>query len=239
MRTPRRSERCCARALSLPVWAPTAQIRRIPAQICFKSKASLTRWGMRAGSACASRQTRTHRTAPSGVPRHRQPNLGNTTGRIGHATPTMAKHSRTWVVRAGKSATFIDDFRTNSVVAIGWHETGPISPTASDDTLTALFDRTCPTAKPGTRRVWQAQVRRFPTEIHPGDHVATYDPNSRLYLLGTVDGQPEPLSWPSPASRCVSPLFRSGSSRRFDQRSRNSTMFRAQGLSLLNLADRP
>jgi len=115
----------------------------------------------------------------------------------------MAKHSRTWFVRAGKNATFIDDFRMNSVVAIGWHETGPISPTTSDDTLTALFDRTFPTAKPGTRRVWQAQVRRFLTEMHPGDHVATYDPNSRLYLLGTVDGQPEWRNGPLPRMRAV------------------------------------
>lgn len=85
----------------------------------------------------------------------------------------MAKHPRTWLVRAGKNATFIDDFRANSHVAIGWHETGPIPPTASDEFLTDLFDRTFTSAKPGSRRVWQAQVRRFLTEMRPGDRVAT------------------------------------------------------------------
>lgn len=103
----------------------------------------------------------------------------------------MAKHSRTWVVRAGKDAAFIDDFRANSLVAIGWPEAGPIAPSVDDDTLTALFDSAFPASKPGSRRVWQAQVHRFLTEIQAGDPVATYDPNARLYLLGTIAGQPE------------------------------------------------
>jgi len=115
----------------------------------------------------------------------------------------MAKHPRTWLVRAGKNATFIDDFRVNSHVAIGWHETGPIPPTASDEFLTDLFDRTFPSAKRGSRRVWQAQVRRFLTEIHPGDRVATYDPNARVYLLGTVEGEVEWRDGPLPRVRTV------------------------------------
>jgi restriction system protein len=115
----------------------------------------------------------------------------------------MAKHPRTWLVRAGKNATFIDDFRANSHVAIGWRETGPIPPSVSDDALTDLFDRTFPSAKPGTRRVWQAQVRRFLTEIRPGDRVATYDPNTRVYLLGTVAGDVEWRDGPLPRVRTV------------------------------------
>jgi restriction system protein len=118
-------------------------------------------------------------------------------------TSSMAKHPRTWLVRAGKDAIFIDDFRANSVVAIGWRETGPIPPTADDDFLTELFDRTFATAKPGSRRVWQAQVRRFLTEMHPGDRVATYDPNARVYLLGTVEGEPEWRDGPLPRARAV------------------------------------
>ena len=115
----------------------------------------------------------------------------------------MAKHPRTWLVRAGKNATFIDDFRANSHVAIGWRETGPIEPSADEDSLSDLFDRTFPSAKPGTRRVWQAQVRRFLTEMRPGDRVATYDPNSRVYLLGTVEGDVEWRDGPLPRVRAV------------------------------------
>jgi len=103
----------------------------------------------------------------------------------------MPQQSRTWFVRAGKNAAFIDDFRSGSIVAVGWKEAGPIAVDADDDTMTALFDRTFPTSKPAARRVWQAQVRRFLTEIAPGDPVATYDANARVYLLGTVAGAPE------------------------------------------------
>jgi restriction system protein len=102
----------------------------------------------------------------------------------------MPKNPRTWVVRAGKNASAIDDFRTNSLVAIGWHEAGPIDAATADEELTELFDRTFPTAKPAGRRVWQAQVKRFLTEIQPGDHVATYDPNSRLICSAPLRGSP-------------------------------------------------
>ena len=69
--------------------------------------------------------------------------------------------------------------------------------------MTDLFDRTFPSAKPGTRRVWQAQVRRFLKEMRPGDRVATYDPNARVYLLGTVGGEPEWREGQLPRVRAV------------------------------------
>jgi restriction system protein len=118
-------------------------------------------------------------------------------------TLAMAKHPRTWLVRAGRNAIFIDDFRANSVVAIGWREIGPIPPTADDDFMRELFDRTFVTAKPGNRRVWQAQVRRCLTEMHPSERVATYDPNALVYLLGTVEGEPEWRDRPVPRARAV------------------------------------
>jgi len=111
--------------------------------------------------------------------------------------------NRTWIVRAGKDAVYIDDFRSGSLVAIGWHETGPIAATADDESVTAIFDRTFPSAKRAGRRVWQAQVMRFLREIQPGDPVATYDPNTRLYLLGTIVGQPEWREGPMPRVRRV------------------------------------
>lgn len=96
--------------------------------------------------------------------------------------------SRTWVVRAGKNGSHVDDFRASSVVAIGWSEVGELPADISDDALTALFDRVYASRKPGSRRVWQAQVWRFSNEIRPGDPVATYDPTQRIYLLGKVTG---------------------------------------------------
>ena len=80
---------------------------------------------------------------------------------------------------------------------------GPDSAGASDEFLTDLFDRTFPSAKPGSRRVWQAQVRRFLTDMHTGDRVATYDPNTRVYLLGTVERDVEWRDGPLPRVRAV------------------------------------
>lgn len=104
----------------------------------------------------------------------------------------MSEHGRTWVVRAGRNGTRIDDFRSNGVVAIGWSEVGELPDDISDDALAALFDREYASSKPGSRRVWQAQVWRFSHEIMPGDRVATYDPSQRIYLLGTTTG---PVRW--------------------------------------------
>jgi restriction system protein len=103
----------------------------------------------------------------------------------------MPKHPRLWFVRAGRNAAFIDDFRTNSLVAIGWDEAGPIEPGTKDDKLEELFARTYPSSKEGSRRVWIAQVRRFLAEVKVGEPVATYDPNAREYLIGTVAGEPK------------------------------------------------
>lgn len=113
----------------------------------------------------------------------------------------MPEPSRTWVVRAGKDAVYVDDFRAGSLVALGWSEAGPVGSDMGDEALTALFDRTYPGTKPAARRVWQAQVRRFVTDVRPGDRVATYDPNRRIYLLGTVAGAP---TWrPGPMPRAI------------------------------------
>ena len=46
-------------------------------------------------------------------------------GAINIGSSGMAKHPRTWLVRAGKNATFIDDFRTNSDVAHRMARDGP------------------------------------------------------------------------------------------------------------------
>lgn len=115
----------------------------------------------------------------------------------------MKQASRTWVVRAGKNAAHFDEFRSESLVAVGWMQAGPIEPDADDEEMTRLFDQTFPTAKAGSRRVWQAQVRRFLKELAPGDPVATYDNNERVYLLGRISGPPTWRGGALPRARSV------------------------------------
>ncbi len=90
------------------------------------------------------------------------------------------------MVRAGKGATLIDDFRTNGLVAIGWSEIGQFAESIADDRLNALFDEHYPKKLEATRRGWAGIVKRFIRKISRQDQVITYDPEKRLYVLGTV-----------------------------------------------------
>lgn len=99
--------------------------------------------------------------------------------------------TRTWVIRAGRDAVHFDEFRSKSIAGMGWGEAGPITTTTPDRELDERFARAFPSAREGTRRVWQAQVRRFVHEVSPGDRVGTYNPSERLYLLGTIAGNIE------------------------------------------------
>jgi restriction system protein len=97
-----------------------------------------------------------------------------------------------WFVRADEGGVAFQAFRMGGHVAIGWKEVGPVASTDADEATDALFVRAFPDAKPGARRVWAAQTRRFAREIHVGDRIMSYDPSTRLYLLGTVRSD---LSW--------------------------------------------
>ena len=56
------------------------------------------------------------------------------------------------------------------------------------------YDEAYPDAKPGARAGHLGQIWRFLHEIEKGHQVVTYDPDQRIYLLGTVEGDPESSS---------------------------------------------
>jgi restriction system protein len=91
-----------------------------------------------------------------------------------------------WMVRAGRSSIYVQDFLENSVVAIGWAELGDIDPTRSRDGLAEAIDKTYANDKEGARRVFTSVVYRFLQEICEGDRVVTYDSSRRVYHLGTI-----------------------------------------------------
>ena len=108
------------------------------------------------------------------------------------------------MVRAGRGANLIDDFRSNGLVAIGWREVGEFPVDMPDEALKQLFDRTYPDERPATRVVWLGMVKRFIRDIQSGDEVLTYDPNDRLYFLGRIESGPEWREGPGPRFRKVS-----------------------------------
>ena len=91
-----------------------------------------------------------------------------------------------WFVRAGRNGIYAEHFLQEGIVTIGWREVGEISPSLSDSEIGRRFDTIWPNEKPRTRKTWSDQVKRFHREIQEGDSVATYDPASRLYHIGTI-----------------------------------------------------
>lgn len=92
-----------------------------------------------------------------------------------------------WVVRAGEEGRLFNDFRRNNVVAIGWNKLGDLSATRPDQLKENI--RECyPDEKPGWVNMSTGQVSKFRFEMKPRDHVVTYDPESRMYLVGEIDG---------------------------------------------------
>jgi restriction system protein len=104
----------------------------------------------------------------------------------------MDKPGKIWIVRAGENAAYVDEFLKDGIAAIGWMEAGPIEASTSEEELERLFATAYPGEKEGWRRVAMAMVRRFAREVRPGDCIATYDRNRRVYPLGTVAGD---LQW--------------------------------------------
>lgn len=93
-----------------------------------------------------------------------------------------------WKINAGRGSAFARDFVDRNIVAIGWVEAGdPVGARSKADVL-----RQVSAAYPGhtdrQNEVGAGQIWRFLSEIKLGDQVITYDPNERVYHLGTITG---------------------------------------------------
>jgi restriction system protein len=97
--------------------------------------------------------------------------------------------SNTWMVRAGEGASEVDAFVKQGVVALGWPETGALGPDVKKDFLLARMKEKYPDAKDGARLVWASQLIRFVSELKPGDHVLTGDPERRIYHYGQISSE--------------------------------------------------
>ena len=91
-----------------------------------------------------------------------------------------------WMVRAEVGGKYFEDFKTKSIVAVGWGELGDMSPLDSRDAFNHAMARTFPEMKKMQIAIAAGQAYRFVREVKVGDRVLTYDPSARLYLVGTV-----------------------------------------------------
>jgi restriction system protein len=94
--------------------------------------------------------------------------------------------TKTWMVRAGRHAVFIDDFRDEGMVSIGWGALGSLDSYATRAELARAVATTWPEWGKQSQSMAVGQIWRFKEEIGKDDTVVTYDPGRRVYLVGTV-----------------------------------------------------
>ncbi|MEW5989365.1 MAG: restriction endonuclease [Chloroflexota bacterium] len=94
--------------------------------------------------------------------------------------------TKMWMVRAGRDSVYAEDFLQGGIVSIGWTELGSIEPGPSRAALEKLYRNAFPNVSDATIRTGVGQLFRFLWEIKPGDRVATYDRDKRLYYLGEI-----------------------------------------------------
>lgn len=93
-----------------------------------------------------------------------------------------------WKINAGRRSVLADAFLGREVVAIGWREAGDCTGCGSRETVLARVAAAYPERSERQNEVSANQIWRFLTELKVGDRVITYDPATRLYHLGVLEG---------------------------------------------------
>lgn len=96
-----------------------------------------------------------------------------------------------WKINAGRRSLLAQEFLDNSIVAIGWRETGDLVGLRHRDQIIQRVAAAYPDKTQRQNEVAGNQIWRFLNEIEEGDEVITYDPISRLYHLGKIAGAPQ------------------------------------------------
>jgi restriction system protein len=95
--------------------------------------------------------------------------------------------TQAWMVRAGEGGEVIDAF-ARGFVAVGWHELSDLSAVTTREAMRDLYLKAFPDANAAKAAGDIAMLFKFRNVMRRSDGVVSYDPQSREYLLGTVDG---------------------------------------------------
>lgn len=93
-----------------------------------------------------------------------------------------------WMVRAGEHGRLLEDFEKNNVVAIGWQKIGDLSNVKSPEEVRRMVDAAYGEESQGWKAISASQLSRFRFDFKENDNVVTYDPEKRMYLVGTIRG---------------------------------------------------
>ncbi len=89
-----------------------------------------------------------------------------------------------WLVRAGENAFLIDDFKEESIVAIGW-EIGDLTGKTPNE-IKEIMAKKYPDATKTGLGLNSGQVIRFVCDFQIGDWVISFNPHTRRYLVGKI-----------------------------------------------------
>jgi len=78
-----------------------------------------------------------------------------------------------WMIRAGRSASLVQDFEEKGYVSIGWSSLGDLRQCDSKEELEEVYQGAYPDNKPAKRRMSLGQICRFRFEIQIGDYIIT------------------------------------------------------------------
>lgn len=122
--------------------------------------------------------------------------------------------SRMWMVRAEVGGRYFADFKERSLVAVGRPEVGDLRQYQSREALTDKLRAAWPDWHLMRIAMSAGTLHRFRHELKNGEHVVTYDPSRRVYLVGKIAGDyrhdaetiPElpnvrPVSWEGEVNR--------------------------------------
>ncbi|WP_292757523.1 hypothetical protein [Methanobacterium sp.] len=90
-----------------------------------------------------------------------------------------------WMVRAGESAFLIDRFKNENIIVVGT-EIGDLSNVKSPEEIKLKIQNKFPDKKPGQIAIWASQISKFRFDFQKNDHVISYDPQNRFYLVGKI-----------------------------------------------------
>ena len=96
-----------------------------------------------------------------------------------------------WMVRAGEYARLFNEFKTKKIIAVGWNELGDISKITPPSELKNQVKTKYPDYKEGQVAISAGQIIRFRFDFKKEDYVITYNPETRLYLIGKIMGDYE------------------------------------------------
>lgn len=91
-----------------------------------------------------------------------------------------------WMVRAESGGILFDEFKTKSVVAIGWWQVGDLSKVKDRQELQEKLLEALPEYGEKKAIMAASQLYRFAHAMKKGDRVLTYHPSRRVYLVGII-----------------------------------------------------